>query len=69
MSFLHRKIAERQQEEVEKYLVGLRQLLDQYTLPTAGKILGFVSQATIRAADANGMLRWPRFYSTNGYAA
>ncbi len=55
--FLRRKIAERKREEVEKYLVGLRKLLDQYTLPTAGKVLDFVSQTTIQAPDANGMLQ------------
>jgi hypothetical protein len=42
---------------VEQYFVGLRKLLDQYTLPTAGKVLDFVSQATIQAPDANGLLQ------------
>jgi hypothetical protein len=51
--FLRRRIAEKKREDVEKYLVGLRKLLDQYTLPTAGKIIDFVSQAT----DANGLLQ------------
>ena len=55
--FLRRKIAEDKRADVEKYLVGLRKLLDQYTLPTAGKVLDFVSQTTIQAPDANGMLQ------------
>ena len=55
--FLRKRIAEKKGQEVEKYLVGLRKLLDQYTLPTAGKILDFVSQTTIQAPDANGILQ------------
>jgi hypothetical protein len=55
--FLRRRIAERKRERVEKYLVGLRNLLDQYTLPTAGKVLDFISAANIQAPDANGLLQ------------
>jgi hypothetical protein len=55
--FLRKRIAEKEREKVEQYFVGLRKLLDQYTLPTAGKVLDFVSQATIQAPDANGLLQ------------
>jgi hypothetical protein len=55
--FLRRRIAEREKEKVEKYLTGLRSLLDQYTLPTQGKVLAFVMSATIQAPDANGLLQ------------
>ena len=55
--FLRKKVAEKEREDVEKYLAGLRKLLDQYTLPTAGKVLDFVNQSTIQAPDANGMLQ------------
>lgn len=55
--FLRRKVAEKEKEKVEKYLVGLRKLLDQYTLPTAGKVLDFVDAAKIQAPDSNGLLQ------------
>ncbi len=55
--FLRRRIAEQRRAHVEKYLVGLRKLLDQYTLPAAGKVSAFVSTATIQAPDANGLLK------------
>lgn len=55
--FVRRRIAEREKEKVEQYLTGLRKLLDQYTLPSAGKVLDFVDSATIQAPDANGLLQ------------
>jgi hypothetical protein len=54
--FLRKRIAEKEREKMEKYLKGLKSLLDQYTLPTAGQIINFISTATISAPDANGML-------------
>jgi len=54
--FLRRAIAEKERQKVEDYLTGLRGLLDQYTLPTAGKVLDFVSQAKISPSDASGLL-------------
>jgi hypothetical protein len=56
--FVRRRIAEREKEKVEKYLTGLRALLDQYTLPTEGKMLGFVADAKIQAPDANAVLQF-----------
>jgi hypothetical protein len=55
--FLRKRIAEKKRAEVEKYLLGLNKVLDQYTLPTAGKVLDFVSKATVSAPDANGLLQ------------
>ena len=55
--FLRKKIAEDEKKKVEKYLAGLSKVLDQYTLPSAGKVLDFVSQAQISAPDANGLLQ------------
>jgi hypothetical protein len=54
--FLRKRIAEKEKEKMEKYLKGLKSLLDEYTLPSGGKIIDFISQATITAPDANGML-------------
>jgi hypothetical protein len=54
--FLRRRIAEKEKKKMEKYLKGLNEVLNQYTLPTSGKIIDFISQATITAPDANGLL-------------
>jgi hypothetical protein len=40
---------------VEEYLVGLRSLLEQYTLPSEGKMLAFMNQAATSGPDANGL--------------
>lgn len=55
--FLRKAIAEKKKEDVKKYLEGLRKVLDQYTLPTAGKVLDFLDQANIQAPDSNGLLQ------------
>ena len=54
--FLRRAIAKHKREEVEKYLSALRHLLDQYTLPTEGKVLDFMNQATVTGPNAQGLL-------------
>ncbi len=43
-----RMIEQSKKEELEKYLKGLRGLLDEYTLPTAGKIVDFMSAANVQ---------------------
>lgn len=53
--FLRRKIAERERAKVEEYLMGLRSLLEQYTLPSEGKMLAFMNQAATSGPDANGL--------------
>lgn len=55
--FLRKRLVEAERKKVEKYLDGLRKVLDQYTLPSAGKVLDFVSQAKVSAPDANGLLQ------------
>ena len=40
--FLRRAVAEKEKAGTEQYLTGLRSLVDQYTLPTAGKVLDFI---------------------------
>ncbi len=37
--FLRRAVAEDERKKLEEYLTGLRGLIEQYTLPTTGKIL------------------------------
>ena len=54
--FLRRSIAEDKKKEMEEYLTGLHGLLELYTLPTTGKILDFISAATVGGPDANGLL-------------
>jgi hypothetical protein len=54
--FLRRAIAENKKEELEKYLTALRGLLNQYTLPTEGKVLDFMNQASVTGPDAKGLL-------------
>jgi len=53
--FLRRAIAESERQKMEQYLTGLRGLLDQYTLPTAGKVLDFMMSAKPMGPDASGL--------------
>jgi len=53
--FLRRAIAESEKQKMEQYLTGLRGLLDQYTLPTAGKVLDFMMSAKPMGPDATGL--------------
>ena len=53
--FLRRRVAEYEREKVEEYLAGLRDLLEQYTLPTAGKVQDFMNKATASGPDASGL--------------
>jgi hypothetical protein len=55
--FIRRHIAQDERERLEKYLNGLHALVNQYTLPAAGRIARFVGQAEISAPDANGLLK------------
>lgn len=54
--FLRRSIAESERQKMEQYLTALRGLVDQYTLPTTGKILDFITQARLTGPDASGLL-------------
>jgi len=55
--FLRRAIAEDKKKKMEEYLTGLRSLLEQYTLPTTGKILDFMTSAVPIGPDASGLLQ------------
>lgn len=45
--FFRRMIAENEKEQIEKYLKGLGKMIDQYTLPSPGAVVNFLSSATI----------------------
>jgi len=53
--FLRKAIAQGEKQDMENFLKGLKQMLQQYTLPTTGKILDFMASATPAGPDANGM--------------
>jgi hypothetical protein len=55
--FLRRRIAEKEREDVENYLKGLRTFLHQYTLPTAGAVINFISSTSIPAPGPGGLLQ------------
>jgi hypothetical protein len=55
--FFAARMAEAVRTQVQEALVGLRGMLDQYTLPSSGKVVTFIRQGTISAPDANGMLQ------------
>jgi len=52
--FLRRAMAEDERKKMAKYLEGLQGLLEQYTLPTTGKILDFIVAARLTGPDASG---------------
>jgi hypothetical protein len=55
--FLRRAIAEKERKKMEEYMSGLRSLLEQYTLPTPGKVLDFMTQAQMSGPDATGAIQ------------
>jgi hypothetical protein len=50
--FLRRAIAENKKTQMEEYLTRLHTLLDQYTLPSAGALINFISQSNITTGTA-----------------
>lgn len=46
--FLRKAIAQGQQQQAEKAAQGIGALLDQYTLPSAGKMISFIVQAQVQ---------------------
>ena len=56
IGFLRRAIIEDKRKQMEEYLTALRSLLDQYTLPTTGKVLDFMNQAATTGPDAGGLI-------------
>lgn len=57
LGFLRRAIAEGEKQQMEQYLTGLQAMLEQYTLPTTGKILDFISTAVPSGPDASGLFQ------------
>jgi len=55
--FLRRAIAEKERKKMEEYMSGLRSLLEQYTLPTPGKVLDFMTQAQMSGPDPSGAIQ------------
>jgi hypothetical protein len=53
--FLRKHMAEDAAKKTELYISGLRSLLEQYTLSSAGKVLDFMNQATTSGPDAGGL--------------
>jgi len=52
MGFLRRAIAENQRQQTEQYIIDLRALVDQYTLPSVGAVINFISQTNIQGGKA-----------------
>jgi hypothetical protein len=52
--FLRKKVAEKEREEIGKYLKQVVALLDKYTLPSAGAVINFLSSATIPRPGPTG---------------
>ncbi len=50
--FLRKHIAKEKKEDLEKYMTGLKKILDQYTLPTAGKMVDFLAAAKVQFVQA-----------------
>ncbi len=58
--FFRKLAAESEMKQLEQYLTGLRGLLNQYTLPTAGKVNAFISSSTVspvKAPDGTALLK------------
>jgi hypothetical protein len=55
--FFRKKVAEAEREKMEKYLKDLRTFLHQYTLPSAGKVIDFISKTVIPPPGAGGLLQ------------
>jgi hypothetical protein len=55
--FLRKRLAEQERAKMEKYLKDLRTFLHQYTLPTAGKVIDFISRTPIAPPGPGGLLQ------------
>jgi hypothetical protein len=55
--FVRRRVAEEERKKTEEYLKSLRTFLHQYTLPTAGAVINFISNTPIPAPGAGGVLQ------------
>ena len=57
IGFLRRAIATEEKDQLQQFLTGLKGLVEQYSLPTAGKILDFMTTAKPSGPDANGLFQ------------
>jgi hypothetical protein len=57
IGFLRRAVAANEKEQIEKFLHGLKGMVEQYTLPTTGKIVDFMAGATPSGPDANNLFQ------------
>ena len=55
--FLRKRMAEQEKGKMEKYLQALRTFLHQYTMPTAGAVINFISTTPIPAPGPGGVLQ------------
>jgi hypothetical protein len=55
--FLRKRLAEKEREKMEEYLKDLRTFLHQYTLPSAGKVIDFISKTPIAPPGPDGLLQ------------
>jgi len=55
--FFRKRIAEKERAQMEEFLKSLRTFLHQYTLPTAGAVINFISTAPIGAPGPDGNLQ------------
>ncbi len=55
--FFRKKVAEEEREKTEKYLKDLRTFLHQYTLPSAGAVINFISTTPIAPPGPGGLLQ------------
>jgi len=55
--FLRKRVAEQEKDKMEKYLKDLRTFLHQYTLPTAGAVINFISTTPLPAPAPGGLLQ------------
>lgn len=53
---IRKRIAEAKQKEMQQYMAGLKELLQQYTLGTSPQLLGFFNKASVSGPDATGLL-------------
>jgi len=54
--FFRKKAAENKMKDMENYMKGLRSLLDQYTLPTGGAVLNFLTNAQMTGPGPEGYM-------------
>jgi hypothetical protein len=55
--FFRKRLAEQEREKMEDYLKQLRTFLHQYTLPSAGAVINFISSTPIAPPGPGGLLQ------------